>query len=50
MRMLWCVYVQYSFNIIPLLGEKVANDRDSYQVRSLLVVETLVARDTLANW
>lgn len=24
--------VQYSFNVIPLLGEKVANDRDSYQV------------------
>lgn len=25
--------LQYSFNVIPLLGEKVANDRDSYQVR-----------------
>jgi hypothetical protein len=29
----WCVLMQYSFNVIPKLGEVVANDRDSYQVR-----------------
>lgn len=23
--------MQYSFNMIPFMGEKVANDRDSYQ-------------------
>ena len=29
--LLFSVYDQYSFNIIPLLGQIVANDRESYQ-------------------
>eukprot|EP00970_Alexandrium_tamarense_P000129 scaffold17_cov194-Alexandrium_tamarense.AAC.8 len=49
------LYDLYSFNVIPTLGEAVANDRDSYQylvesIRKFCTQEELVERMTVAGF